>query len=158
VFQTNDRAVVEDYCRAAGIRTIWRNEKHLSLVQVRAPVYRHPATGEPVWFNHAAFFHISTLSPDVRSVLLRQSTEESLPANSFYGDGSPIETDVLETLRSVYLKEKVIFPWKRDDVLMLDNMLAAHGREPYSGKRRVLAAMAQPIYETDRDIAFHLST
>jgi alpha-ketoglutarate-dependent taurine dioxygenase len=153
VFQTTDRAVVEAYCRDAGIKTTWKSQKHLVLKQVRAAAYRHPSTRDAVWFNHATFFHISTLNPSVRSMLLSQLTEESLPANSFYGDGSPIEPDVLDTLRSAYLKEKVIFPWKTNDVLALDNMLVAHGREPYSGERKVLVAMAQAISEGTPDIA-----
>jgi hypothetical protein len=86
-------------------------------------------------------------------MLLSQFTEEALPSNSFYGDGSPIELDVLDTLRSAYLKEKVIFPWKTNNVLALDNMLVAHGREPYSGERKVLVAMAQAISEGNPDIA-----
>jgi alpha-ketoglutarate-dependent taurine dioxygenase len=156
VFQTDDKSVVEDYCRHAGIRTTWRSDKHLSLAQVRAAAYRHPSTGEPVWFNHATFFHISTLHPAVRSMLFAEFAEESLPANSFYGDGSQIEPDVLDTLRSVYLKEKVIFAWQKNDVLMLDNMLAAHGREAYSGNRKVLVAMAQPVRSDNPDVAFRL--
>jgi alpha-ketoglutarate-dependent taurine dioxygenase len=36
----------------------------------------------------------------------------------------------------------VIFPWSAGDVLILDNMLMMHGRQPYEGERRVLVAMA----------------
>jgi hypothetical protein len=85
-------------------------------------------------------------------MLLSEFTEESLPANSFYGDGSPIEPDVLEILRGAYLKEKIVLPWQKKDVLMLDNMLAAHGREAYHGTRKVLVAMAQPVQSEDRKI------
>jgi len=155
-FQTTDRSVVDAYCERAEIKTTWISEKHLSLAQVRPAVYRHPSTTEPVWFNHATFFHISTLDPSVRSMLLRELSEESLPANSFYGDGSAIEPDVLDTLRAAYLKQKIVFPWQKNDLLMLDNMLAAHGREPYSGNRKVLVAMAQPVHFTEPGVAFNL--
>jgi alpha-ketoglutarate-dependent taurine dioxygenase len=154
VFQTTDQSVVEDYCRRAGTKVAWRDESHLSLSQVRAAVYRHPSSGEPLWFNHATFFHITTLDPTVRSMLLSEFAEDSLPANTFYGDGSPLEADVLETLRGLYLNEKVVFPWQKNDVLMLDNMLAAHGREPYTGDRRVLVGMAQPVHSDDPKVAF----
>jgi hypothetical protein len=40
--------------------------------------------------------------------------------------------------------EKRAFAFQTGDVLMLDNMLAAHGREPYGGQRSVLVAMAEP--------------
>ncbi|KPZ09299.1 hypothetical protein ALO94_200461 [Pseudomonas syringae pv. spinaceae] len=37
----------------------------------------------------------------------------------------------------------VSFPWLENDVLMLDNMLTAHSRAPFTGKRKVVVAMAQ---------------
>jgi hypothetical protein len=30
-------------------------------------------------------------------------------------------------------------------LLLLDNMLMAHGRAPYSGSRRILVGMADPV-------------
>jgi alpha-ketoglutarate-dependent taurine dioxygenase len=35
----------------------------------------------------------------------------------------------------------VRFTWEAGDVLLLDNMLAAHGRAAFSGQREVLVAM-----------------
>jgi len=37
--------------------------------------------------------------------------------------------------------ETVTFSWQRGDVLVLDHMLTAHGRRPFTGDRRVLVAM-----------------
>lgn len=146
VFQSSDRRVVEDHCRGNGIEVTWKEGDRLRLRAVRHAVYRHPHTGEDIWFNHATFFHISTMEPSVREMLLATVAEEDLPTNSFYGDGSPIETEVLAELRQSYHAETVIFPWERGDVLLLDNMLAAHGRTPFTGNRKILVGMAQ-LYE-----------
>ena len=62
----------------------------------------------------------------------------------YFGDGSPIEDEILDEIRAVLDAEQVTFPWQTGDVLMLDNMLVAHAREPYSGTRKVLVAMAEP--------------
>jgi alpha-ketoglutarate-dependent taurine dioxygenase len=143
-FRTTSRAEVERYCRANGIEAEWKDGGRLRTRQVRRAAARHPQTGEWVWFNHATFFHVSTLDEDVRRRLLAEFGEEELPNNTTYGDGAPIEPEVLDELRAAYLRHKVTFPWQAGDVLMLDNMLSAHGREPFEGERRVVAGMADP--------------
>jgi alpha-ketoglutarate-dependent taurine dioxygenase len=50
---------------------------------------------------------------------------------------------VLEEVRRVYTEASVTFAWQKGDVLLLDNFLASHGREPFEGPRQVLVAMAQ---------------
>jgi len=39
----------------------------------------------------------------------------------------------------------VSFPWQPGDLLMLDNMLVAHGREPFAGRREILVGMAEAV-------------
>jgi alpha-ketoglutarate-dependent taurine dioxygenase len=106
-------------------------------------VARHPVTGDMVWFNQAHLFHISNLQPEVRETLLDIVDEEDLPRNVYYGDGSPIEDEVLNEIRAVLDDCAISFPWQEGDVLMLDNMLSAHARAPFEGKRKVIVAMAE---------------
>lgn len=145
VYQTTDERVVEDYCRLNQIEFEWKSGRRLRTRAVRPTVARHPRTGEPLWFNHAAFFHVSTLEPSIRDALLAEFEEEDLPYNTYYGDGSPIEASVLDELREAYEAEKVVFGWHEGDVLLLDNMSVAHGRSPFAGERKVLAGMVEPV-------------
>lgn len=144
VFQTGDRGEVERYCRASGIEFEWRGPDSLRTTQIRPAAARHPKTGEWVWFNHATFFHVSTLEPGLREALLEAVGEDELPNNTCYGDGSAIEPWVLDELRAAYLKGMTSFAWQEGDILLLDNMLTAHGRQPFEGPRKVLTAMAEP--------------
>jgi alpha-ketoglutarate-dependent taurine dioxygenase len=147
VFQTNDKAAVEKHCGKNGIDVEWKAGDRLRTRAVRAALARHPQTGELVWFNHATFFHVTTLEPEVRDVLLNTFGPEDLPTNTFYGDGSLIEPEVLDELREAYRRETVTFPWQEGDILLLDNMLVAHGRAAYSGSRTILVGMAEPSSE-----------
>jgi len=147
-FQTDDRARVETYCRDAAIECEWTADG-LRTRQKRPAVATHPVSNEPVWFNHATFFHISSVEPELRRQLLAMYAERDLPNHTYYGDGSPIEDWVVQHLRDAYLNELVSFPWETGDVVIIDNMLTAHAREPYVGPRRILFAMAEPYTRTD---------
>ncbi|NJM65765.1 MAG: TauD/TfdA family dioxygenase [Acaryochloris sp. RU_4_1] len=149
VFQTEDPTQVEQFCQENAIELEWKSGNRLRTRQVRQAITQHPQTGEWVWFNHALFFHVSTLEPLLRQAILAEFSEADLPHHTYYGDGSPIEADVLTHLRQIYLQEQVQFPWQVGDILLLDNMLAAHGRMPYRGIRKVVVAMAEPMHYQD---------
>ncbi|MEH2375579.1 TauD/TfdA family dioxygenase [Nostoc sp.] len=144
VFQSTDKAKVEEYCRKNGIDFEWKAGDKLRTRQVGPAIIQHPTTGEMVWFNHATFFHVSTLEPKIRNSLLSSFKEEDLPTNTYYGDGSVIEPEVLEHLRQAYQQQMVRFTWEKGDVLMLDNMLAIHARNPFVPPRKILVGMAEP--------------
>jgi alpha-ketoglutarate-dependent taurine dioxygenase len=148
VFQTADPREVEAYCAAHGYACEWLagtggDPAVLRTSRRGQAVATHPVTGEVIWFNHAAFFHLSTLEPDVREGLLAQCGEDRLPNQTFYGDGEPIEPHVLEAIRAAYRTHTLSWTWRAGDVLLLDNMLVAHGREPFTGARRILVGMAE---------------
>jgi alpha-ketoglutarate-dependent taurine dioxygenase len=148
-FQTAERGAMEDFCRANRVAVEWKDDGRLRTRSVRPVAVRHPRTGEEVWFNAAISSHISTVEPATRAALLAEYSEEDLPKNSLYGDGAPIEPEVLAEVRRAQRQETVAFPWQKGDILLLDNMLVAHGRAPYSGPRRVVVAMAEPVSLAD---------
>ncbi len=143
VFQTEDRSQVEAYCRQCHMEVEWRGGDRLRTRAVRQVLATHPKTGDTVWFNHAHMFHASNLEPAVRAALLSEFAPDELPRNAFYGDGTPIEDDVAGYIRDLYEEQAVRFPWQRGDVMLVDNFLASHGREPFKGPRRILVAMAE---------------
>lgn len=144
VFQTQEREQVERYCRAHDIEYEWLSAVRLRLRQRRRALRAHPVTGELVWFNHAAFFHITSRDASTRAGLLAELPEEDLPYNTYYGDGAPIEPETLTQLRAAYDAETVAFAWRRHDVLLVDNVLAAHGRAAFRGPRSIVVAMTEP--------------
>ncbi len=152
VFQTTDKAEAEAYCRSVDIEVEWKSGNRLRTRQIGPAVVRHPRTHEPVWFNHATFFHVTTLEPTLRDALLAEFAEDDLPQNTYYGDGSAIEPAVLEDLRAAYQQALIVFSWRRGDILLLDNMLAFHSRRPFVGPRKVLTGMAEVFRSKDLDL------
>jgi alpha-ketoglutarate-dependent taurine dioxygenase len=144
-FQTDDPAAVEAYGRQNDIAIEWSADGHLRTRQIRPAIRSHPITGEPVWFNHAAFFHVTSLDPIVQEALIGSYGVEGLPLNTYFGDGSPIDADIVAHIREAYAAELRMFPWQNGDVLLLDNMSMAHAREPYVGERHVIVAMTEAL-------------
>jgi hypothetical protein len=144
VFQTDDPAQVGFFCQQNKIECSWQHNQDTVLTtrQVCQASLKHPKTGEYVWFNQAHLFHISALDSENVSYLVNEVGAKNLPRNAYYGDGAEIEKDVLEHIRDCYEKEKISFLWQKGDLMMLDNVLFAHGRETYKGTRKVVVAMA----------------
>ncbi|RLP86015.1 MULTISPECIES: TauD/TfdA family dioxygenase [unclassified Micromonospora] len=144
VFGTDDRAEVEAYAAANRISLEWTGRDGLRTRAVRDAVHHRPGSDTPRWFNHATFFHVSSLAKDIQEGLLAMFGADGLPSNTYYGDGGEIPADVMDHLRAAYRAASVRFDYQRDDVLVVDNMTAAHGREPFTGPRKIAVAMAEP--------------
>jgi len=146
VFQTTEKTDVEDYCNKNNIQYHWHepgsNGLELTTQQICQATVKHPVTQEDVWFNQAHLFHVSSLDEADKHTLLSIVTENNLPRNVFHGDGSDIQVDDLHHILDVYQSEKIVFQWKRGDVMMLDNVLMAHGRNPFIGERKIVVAMS----------------
>ncbi|OJW52758.1 MAG: hypothetical protein BGO67_04725 [Alphaproteobacteria bacterium 41-28] len=143
VFQTEERSDVEKYCKENDISFEWKEgSPELTTKQICQATLIHPESAEPVWFNQAHLFHISSLDESSRLSLIKELGEENIPRNASYGNGNPLEIDILEHIREAYAHEKMKFKWHRGDIMILDNILMAHGREPYKGERKVAVAMA----------------
>jgi alpha-ketoglutarate-dependent taurine dioxygenase len=143
VFGTSDKDEVEEFCRQQHMSVEW-TETGLRTSQVCQAFANHPVTGERLWFNQAHLFHVSALDLPSRQMMLSVFGESGLPRNAYFGDGAPIASDVLDHIRAAYEHNKIFFDWQKDDVLLVDNMLVSHGREPYDGARQVLVCMSEP--------------
>ena len=141
VFRTDDREEVDRYCQAHGIDAEWSAKGHLRTVAVRPAVIAHPFTGEPSLFAQPQHWHPACLDPDARQALERTAATVGLPRDCTFGDGSPIDDDAMLHMLDVYRRNQVVFPWRPGDLLVLDNVLWAHGRNPYKGRRTILVAM-----------------
>jgi alpha-ketoglutarate-dependent taurine dioxygenase len=138
VFQTNDKQEVEQECTENEIQFEWINDNKLKMSWSKKGVWEHYITGETVWFNHAAFFNKHCLDPDIMEFL---KSNDSLPYDTYYGDGSEISKPDIEEIHRAYKSASVMFPWQEGDVLFLDNMLSGHGRNSYSGDRKIIVSI-----------------
>ncbi|RUR17738.1 hypothetical protein ELY21_10520 [Legionella sp. km535] len=144
VFETHDKSEVEDICRTNEVSFQWLPSDWIKLKQNRPAVMTHPITQDTVWFNQA---HLFDFNPRLLGLLNYIGTKilYCRPSTSLheirFGDDSPIPRPYLYHILDVLDKKTVAYPWRQGDVMVLDNILAMHGRAPFKGKRRVLTAL-----------------
>lgn len=141
-FETQDRKVVEDYCAENNIEYAWEGN-NLYLSQFGPGLATHPVTGERVWFNQANQFHPSHMQADVYKALklMHSKNARKYPQYAFYGNGDEIPEAYLKEITDKHFEYAFKLPWKKGDILLLDNMLMAHGRMPFKGERKVYVSM-----------------
>jgi alpha-ketoglutarate-dependent taurine dioxygenase len=147
-FGTDDRGVVERYCRGNAIEFEWQPGGVLRTRQHRSAVVRHPLTGRRCWFNQIAFLNEWTIAPEVREYLVDVYGEDGLPFNTRFGNGDPIGADVVQVINEAYEANTVREQWQAGDLLLVDNVRTAHAREPFEGPREVVVAMADAVRVT----------
>jgi alpha-ketoglutarate-dependent taurine dioxygenase len=143
-FETQDRDEVSEFCSKSDIDFKWRDDGSLRTIQLGLGVITHPETAEKAWFNQADQFHPSNHPQAYYEALLDMCDGklDELPTHACFGDESEIPDKVLDDVRNTFKHLTIYFPWQQGDVLIIDNMLMAHGRAPYSGARKILVAMA----------------
>jgi len=149
VFQTTDRAVVEETCKKINVDYTFRSNDHLVIEWVKPAVYKHPQSGVETWFNHAFFFNKYSRYEELDMDPEDELPDEYLTSNTFFGDGSEISFEAYSAIKAAYDQNMVVFPYQKGDIIFLDNMLAAHGRSPYKGDRTIATAIIEAASDTD---------
>ncbi|MCP5469723.1 MAG: TauD/TfdA family dioxygenase [Chlamydiales bacterium] len=145
VFETDEKAVVEQRCKESEFAYQWRKD-WLEVVQEAKGVLDHVETGERVWFNQA---HLYDYNPrlvgfwNYLGVKLVYARPHTVMHEVCYGDGSRIPRKDLYHVMDVMDQCTIDYPWQKNDMLILDNVLAMHGRAPFKGKRKTLTALTK---------------
>ncbi len=144
-FRTRDKAEVESYCERNGIGCEWGPDDQLRISQKAPAVLRHPVTGETTFFNQIQLHHASCLDPEVRESMSALFSEDRMPRNVYFGDGTPIDDSIVRDLLALTWELSVAAPWQQGDVMAVDNMLVAHARNPFRGERKIAVAMGRMV-------------
>ncbi|MEV0442065.1 TauD/TfdA family dioxygenase [Streptomyces spectabilis] len=141
-FETAERGAVEDFLKGSGAEWDWQRDGSLRVESVRPATTRHPVTGAEVWFNQADQWHPAGLGDETAAELAAILPEDQLPQMVTFADGGRIPGEYVAQIRDRGLEAAVDVDWYQGDLLLIDNVLLAHGRRPFTGDRRVLVAMS----------------
>lgn len=145
-FETTSKEEVEKLCKENSFGYQWNKNDWLQVIYDSPSVIAHPKTGERVWFNQA---HLYDYNPRLigfwnwvgtKLIYCRKNT---VMHEIFFGDGKRIARKDLYHVMDVLEQKTIKFPWQKGDVMVLDNVLAMHGRASFAGKRKILAALTR---------------
>lgn len=143
-FETESREQVERYCRDFKIQFEWRDDDCLRLFQPSPGIILHHQTGERMWFNQIDQFHPSHLGEDLyESMMVMYDSPEDFPMFVRFGNGEDISEEMVKEILQTIDKVTIAPEWNRNELLIVDNELVAHGRNSYTGDRKVLVAMSE---------------
>ncbi|WYZ38208.1 hypothetical protein EsH8_III_000122 [Colletotrichum jinshuiense] len=119
-----------------GAHTTWEWIENGVVLTHKLPAIRtQPGTNLPTLFTGlAAYWKNSQGGNGSRKEVTKQ----------LYGDGTPIPEEYLEHLAKITDEIRVLHKWQRGDVLVYDNIISQHGRQPWKGEqsdRVVLASL-----------------
>ncbi|PVI01644.1 taurine catabolism dioxygenase TauD [Periconia macrospinosa] len=124
-----------------GEHTTWEwvdDGKTLVLTHHLPAIRTHPATHLPTLFTGLAAYYKNFIASTDANSQKRNITQQ------LYGDGSPIPENYLKKLADITDEIRVLHKWQEGDVLVYDNVISQHGRQPWEGKqedRVVLASL-----------------
>ncbi|NTJ35835.1 hypothetical protein G6K86_29920, partial [Agrobacterium rhizogenes] len=144
IFRTDDRQVVEEKCAHANVRCEWLDSGRLRTIAIRPAIKLHPLTHELAWVAQIQHWHEFFLPTDVRQAM-NEIFGDEMPRACYFGDGSKIDDEVASALLSTYREVEAEVPLRFGDLLIMDNILVAHGRRAFSGNRELFVAMGDLV-------------
>ncbi|HWW71484.1 MAG TPA: TauD/TfdA family dioxygenase [Duganella sp.] len=100
-----------------------------------------PERGTEAWFNQILLHHPDALPPEVDALLRKHFSRDKFPRTVFFGDGSVIPAEWVKTIDAALNESSIRIRTQANDVLLVNNLLMAHGRRPYSGNRQIRVAL-----------------
>lgn len=143
-FETDSKTTVEDYCRSYKIDYEWGGDDNIKIKQFSKGIITHRTTGEKLWFNQIDQFHPVQLEEELFETLkILYDEPENFPMYVRFGDGTPIQESMVKEILKTIETVTIAPAWSRNELLIVDNELVSHGRNSYTGERKVVVAMSE---------------
>ena len=111
----------------------WTDDDTLVLTHHLPAIRTQPGTNLPTLFTGLVSYY--------KNVQANSSARKNVTSQLF-GDGTPIPERYLAHLSKITDEIKVLHKWEKGDVLVYDNVIAQHGRQPWEGKQEDRVVMA----------------
>ncbi|KAL0341966.1 UNVERIFIED_CONTAM: Clavaminate synthase-like protein [Sesamum calycinum] len=131
-FLTKDKSVAEERAAKLNMKLEW-TEDGVKTIMGPIPAVKYDETRQcKIWFNSMVAAY--TGWEDARNDPKKAVT---------FGDGNPLPGDIIYDCLKILEEESVAIPWRKGDVLLIDNLAVLHSRRPFAPPRRILASLCK---------------
>lgn len=126
--------LVSKCIRAArlGMKLEWMEDGVKTIMGPIPAIKLDETRGRKIWFNSMVAAY--TGWKDARNDPIKAVT---------FGDGTPLPADIIDECLKILEEESVAIPWKKGDILLLDNLAVLHSRRSFDPPRRILASLSK---------------
>jgi alpha-ketoglutarate-dependent taurine dioxygenase len=144
-FYSDDPARAEAVIADMGMEHRWEGDGSITAVYRSEGFTTHPLTGGRHWFNQlqTLYFTPQNLPSRWDDYVAYYADGRPKPYDICHGDDVEIALDDVIALLPPLEAATVALPWQKGDVMVLDNILAMHGRNPFTGPRDIQVALLE---------------
>ncbi|XP_078575916.1 dapdiamide synthesis protein DdaC-like isoform X2 [Branchiostoma floridae x Branchiostoma japonicum] len=143
-----NKSDVEEHMKAHNIHWKWHDDGAMTNWTVLPAMLKY--RGDWVWFTvpHANNNSYMKNNP---SWVDKDLPDHLYPQQTYYGDGTVIELEVLQHIRETIWQVAVGFPLQKGDLLVLNNIYCQHARLSFTGKRKLAVVLAMQDQDYPED-------
>jgi len=122
-FCAEDKASVESKLSISGAKWNWLDDGILRVSNIEPVCKPHRLSGEALWFNGV---HTNNSSYYLHAKHIE--TSRGVPMDTYFGNHEAIPAELMAEIRGCFWRHSVPLRLRTRDLLVVDNMIAAHGR------------------------------
>ncbi|MBA0695042.1 hypothetical protein Goari_005279 [Gossypium aridum] len=131
-FLTSNKAVAEERAAKLGMKLEWLSNGVKTVMGPIPAIKYDKSRQRKIWFNSMVAAYTGW----------EDSRNDPVKAVTF-GDGQPLPADIIYDCLKILEDECVPIPWKKGDVMLIDNLATLHSRRSFDPPRRVLASLCK---------------
>eukprot|EP00252_Welwitschia_mirabilis_P019637 TRINITY_DN4602_c0_g1_i1.p1 TRINITY_DN4602_c0_g1~~TRINITY_DN4602_c0_g1_i1.p1 ORF type:complete len:327 (-),score=68.33 TRINITY_DN4602_c0_g1_i1:250-1230(-) len=132
-FLTKDKLEAEKRASRLGMKLEWLEDGGVKTIMGPIPAIKYDESRDrKIWFNSMVAAYTGWEDS-------RNTPEKAVT----FGDGTVLPREVVLTCLKILEEESVAIPWRKGDVILIDNLAVLHSRRSFKPPRRILASLCK---------------
>lgn len=130
MFHVKTREDAETEMKKQEFEWEWYDNGNCKVISKVLPAVRVSSNGNKTFFNQVIAAYTGWVD-----------TRNEYGKAVCFGDNSPLDREMIESLAKFMEEHRCAYQWTPGQFCIVDNTVAYHSRQPFTGRRRVFAAI-----------------